>query len=185
MYLEKTFDRVPRDVVRLALRKLDVDEWIIRTVMALYTEACTVVRTYAGLNESFKVKISLHQGSVLSPLVFAAVMHVVPSEVRSGLPSELLYADDPVLMAPTIEQLGRLVAECRASLLDKELKVNAGKSKVMVDSSGGKMIVNSGKLPCGVQANFVQCTVCTKWIHRRGSGVRGDLSRVAEGFLCR
>ena len=41
----------------------------------------------------------------------------------------------------------------------------AGKTKVMVGSSGGKMIVNSGKWPCGVcgklvQANSVQCTVC-------------------------
>ena len=41
--LEKAFDRVPREVVRWALRKLGVDEWLIRTVMALYTEACTVV----------------------------------------------------------------------------------------------------------------------------------------------
>ena len=45
--------------------------------------------------------------------------------------------------------------------------MNAGKSKVMVGSSGGKMIVNSGKWPCGVcgkgvQANSVQCTVCKK-----------------------
>ena len=29
--------------------------------------------------------------------------------------------------------------------VNKGLKVNAGKSKVMVGSSGGKMIVNSGK----------------------------------------
>ena len=127
-----------------------MDEWLIFTVMALYTEACTVVRTDAGLIESFEVKVDLLQGSVLSPLLFAAVMDVVSSEARSGLPSELLYADVIVIMAPTMEQLGRLVAEWRASLLDKGLKVNAGKSKVIVGSSGGKMIVNSGKSPCNV-----------------------------------
>ena len=77
--LEKAFDRVPREVVRWALRKLGGDEWLIRTVMALYTEACTVVRTDAGLNESFEVKVGLHQGSVLSPLLFAAAMDVVPA----------------------------------------------------------------------------------------------------------
>ena len=86
--LEKAFDRVPREVVKWALRKLVVDEWLIRIVMALYTEACTVVRIHAGLSESFKVKVGLHQGSVLSPLLFAAVMDVVSSEARSGLPSE-------------------------------------------------------------------------------------------------
>ena len=35
---EKAFDRVPREVVRCALRKLGGDEWLIRTVTILYTE---------------------------------------------------------------------------------------------------------------------------------------------------
>ena len=47
-------------------------------------------------------------------------MDVVSSEARNGLPFELLYADDLVLMAPTMEQLGRRVAEWRASLLTKD-----------------------------------------------------------------
>ena len=136
------------------------------------------------------MKVGLHQGSVLSPLLSAAVMDVVSSEARTGLPSELLYADDLELMAPTMEQLGRRVAEWGACLLDKGLKVNAGKCKVMVSSSGGKIIVNSGKWSCGVcgkgvQAKSVQCTICENWIHKRCSGVRGDLSHVADGFRCR
>ena len=47
------------------------------------------------------------------------------------------------------------MAEWRASFLDKGLNVNAGKSKVMGGSRGGKMIVNSGKLPCGVYGKGV------------------------------
>ena len=82
------------------------------------------------------------------------------------------------------------MAERRVGLLDKRLKVNARKSNVTDCSSGGKMIVNSGKWPCGVcgkgvQATSVQCTVCKIWIHKRCSGVRGYLSRVAEVFRCR
>ena len=135
--------------------------------MALPTEACTVFRTDAGLSESFEVNVGLHQGSVMTPLPFAVVMYVVSSKARSGLPLELRYADDVVLMAPTMEPLGRCVAEWRVSLLDKGLKVNAGKSRVMVGSSGGKMIVNYGKWLCDVsgilvQINSVNCTVCKK-----------------------
>ena len=39
--------------------------------------------------------------------------------------------------------------------------MNAGKSKVMVGSSGGKMNVNSGKWPCGFCGKEVQanCSV--------------------------
>ena len=63
--------------------------------------------------------------------------------------------------------------------------MNTGKSKVIVGSTDGKMIVKSGKWSCGVsgkgvQENFVQCTVCKKWIQKRCSGVRGDLSLVGD-----
>ena len=84
------------------------------------------------------MKFGLHQGSVLSPLLIAVVMDVVSSEARSGLSCELLYADDLVIMVPTMEQLGRRVADWRASLLGKGLKVNTGKSKVMVGAVVGR-----------------------------------------------
>ena len=64
-------------------------------------------------------------------------------------------------MAPTMEELGRHVAIWIVSVLDKVLKVNAGKYYVMVGSNGGKMIGNYGKWPCvvcgkGVEANSAQ-----------------------------
>ena len=105
MDLEKAFDRVPSEVVRWALRKLCVNKLLIRTVMALYAEACTIVRTDAGLSESVEVNVGLHQGSSLSPLLFAAVMDVVSIDARSGLPTRLLYDDDLVIMAPTMDHL--------------------------------------------------------------------------------
>ena len=61
---------------------------------------------------SVYLKDSMHQRSVLSPLLmFVVVMDVVPSEPRSGILSELLYADDLVLIAPIMEPLGRRVTE--------------------------------------------------------------------------
>ena len=43
------------------------------------------------------LKVGRNQRSVLSPLLFAVVMDVIPSEARSSIPSELLYADDLAL----------------------------------------------------------------------------------------
>ncbi len=43
--------------------------------------------------------MGVHQGSVLSPLLFEAVMEVLAQNVKEGLPWELLYADDLVLIA--------------------------------------------------------------------------------------
>ena len=48
--------------MRKALRNLGVDEWLIRTVMALYTEDYTVVRTDAGLSESLKRRLVCIKG---------------------------------------------------------------------------------------------------------------------------
>ena len=133
------------------------------------------------------MKVGLHQGSVLSPLLFTAVMDVVSSEVRSGLPSELLYADDLVIMAQTMEQLGRRVTEWRASLLGKGFKVHAGKSNVMVGSSGGGMIVNSGKWCLWERSTVKLCNA--QYVKIDSQTVQwcvcGDLSRVADGSRCR
>ena len=69
MDLEKEYDRRPRVAVRWVLRKLCVDEWLIHTVMTLYTKACTVVKTDAGLSKSFDVKVCcLLLSWMLSPM---------------------------------------------------------------------------------------------------------------------
>ena len=70
--LEKAFDRVPREVVRWALRQLGVEEWLVQTVMTIYERARTAVRTKQGYSTEFEVKVGVHQGSVLSPLLFVS-----------------------------------------------------------------------------------------------------------------
>jgi len=37
--LEKAFDRVPRDMIRWAMRKLGADEWLVSAVMSMYVGA--------------------------------------------------------------------------------------------------------------------------------------------------
>ena len=33
-----------------------------------------------------------------------------------------------------------------------------------------------------MQTNSIKCTICIKWIHKRCSGLRSDLSRLGDGF---
>ena len=49
----------------------------------------------------FEVKVGMHQGSALSPLLFLIVMEVISREFRVALPWELLYADDLAVIAET------------------------------------------------------------------------------------
>jgi len=66
--LEKAFDRVPREVIRWAMRKLGVEEWLVLAVMSMYIGAKTFVRTVYGNSSCYEVKVGMHQGSALSPL---------------------------------------------------------------------------------------------------------------------
>jgi len=42
--LEKAFDRVPREVIRWAVDKLGVEEWLVSAVMCMYTCAKAIAR---------------------------------------------------------------------------------------------------------------------------------------------
>ena len=57
------------------------------------------------LSEGLEVKVGMHQRSVLSDFLCAVVVDVVPEFARDGALSELLYANDFVLMSETIEGL--------------------------------------------------------------------------------
>jgi len=78
--LEKAFDRVPREVIRWAMHKLGVEEWLVLAVMSMYTGAKTVVRTVYGDSNCFEVKVGMHQGSALSPLLYVFVMEALSRE---------------------------------------------------------------------------------------------------------
>jgi hypothetical protein len=130
----------------------------------------------------------VHQGSVLSPLLFTIVLEAISKQSRGGLPWEILYADDLVLMAETEEQLLSKVKIWKDSLESKGLKVNVAKTKVMKCGVDLKQREESGKWPCGVcrkgvGRNSIKCQLCKKWIHKRCSGLKG---RLTEGmnFSC-
>ena len=75
--MEKAFDRVPRKVMEWAMRKKGLSEVTVRAVMSLYNGAKTRVRVGSAYSEEFEVKVVVHQGSVLSPLLFAIVVDVI------------------------------------------------------------------------------------------------------------
>ena len=97
--LEKAFDRVPRNVILCALRKLGVEEWIVQLVQGMYANAQSRVRVGEGYSEEFEVKVGVHQGSVLSSLLFIIVLEALSREFHAGVPWEDLYDDDLVIIA--------------------------------------------------------------------------------------
>jgi len=58
-----------------------------------------------GNSNGFEVKVGMHQGSALSPLLFVIAMEALSREFRVSLPWELLYADDMVVISETENDL--------------------------------------------------------------------------------
>ena len=57
------------------------------------------------LFEKFLMQVGVHQGSVLSPLLFAIAVDVIWENAREELINKILYEDDLVLMSESIENL--------------------------------------------------------------------------------
>ena len=83
------------------MRKSGIVEKYLQQVQDMYEGSKTVVRCAIGTIESFKVNVGLHQGSALSPFLFAVIMDRLTNEVRRELPWTMLFADDIVICKET------------------------------------------------------------------------------------
>jgi len=161
--LEKAFDRVPREVIRWAMHKLRVEEWLVLAVMSMYTGAKTVVRTVYGNVNSFEVKVGMHQSSALSPLLFVIVMEALSREFKVALTWELLYTDDLVVIAETEDDLIKRLNEGKDFVENRGMRVNMNKTKVMISGERQKVMQKAVRWPCGVWGrgvgnNSIQCS---------------------------
>ena len=175
--LEKAFDQVPQKVIWWALRKLGVEEWIVRLVQGMYANVRSRVRVGEGFSEEFEVKVGVHQGSVLSPLLFVIVLEALSREFRSGVPWEDLYADDLVIIAESLEECVRRLLTWKEAMEKKGLRVNAGKTNIMICGTGLDLLQSSGEFPCaichtGVGSNSIFCNGCKHWVHKKCSGLK-------------
>ena len=69
-----------------------------------------------------------------SPFLSVVVVDDITEFAREGVPSELLHADDLVMMSETIEGLRNTSLKWKEVFESKGLKVNLGKTNVMVSS---------------------------------------------------
>ena len=100
--------------------------------MSLYDGAKTRVRVGSKYLEEFEAKVGVHQGSVLSPLLFTIVEDVITENAKRSVANELLYADDLVLMREDMEDLKERFWNWKDALESKGLKINTRKTKVTV-----------------------------------------------------
>ena len=142
--LEKVYDRVNKEALWHVLRMCDVGGKLL-SGMYVYSLAC--VRVKGGENDPCRIDSGVRQGCLMSLWLFNVYMDAVMKEVKMGmgrwgvrfleerrkwrLPS-LLYADDMVLYGELEEDMRAMVGRFAEVCRWRGLKVNAGKSKVMI-----------------------------------------------------
>ena len=161
---------MPRKVLWWALRSLGVDG------LCGSSKARSRVRVNRQYSEEFGVGVGVHQGSVLSPLLFILVMEALSCEFRTGIPWELLYADDLVLIVDIQEECISKIKAWKAVMESKGLRVNMKKTKFLVSGDDQDVLQKSGKYPCtvccsGVSRNSILCSQCMLWVQKTCSGI--------------
>ncbi|KAK3574085.1 hypothetical protein QTP86_002865 [Hemibagrus guttatus] len=134
--LEKAYDRVPREELWYCMRKSGVAEKYVRVVQDMYERSRTVVRCAVGQTEEFKVEVGLHQGSALSPFLFAIVMDQLSEEVRQESPWTMMFADDIVICSKSREQVEENLERWRFALERRGMKV----SRIQSNGECGKEV---------------------------------------------
>jgi len=110
-------------------------------------------------------------------------------EVRVALPWELLYADDLAVIAENEEELIKRLNEWKDNVESKGMRVSMNKTKVMISGERQKVKQKAVRWPCGVcskgvGSNSLQCNSCQKWVHKKCSGIKDSMSKVAKSFFC-
>ena len=186
--LEKAFDRVPREVLWWALRSLGVEEWAVRVIQGMYANARSRVRVNGQLSEDFDVTVGVHQGSVLSPLLFILVLEALSRGFHTDKPWELLYADDLVIIASSEQELVSRLRDWKKRMEDKGLRVSMPKTKAMVSGEGLDVLEDEGDYPCavcrkGVRDNSIRCPICVHWVHHKCSLIKGRIKEDPD-YVC-
>jgi hypothetical protein len=94
----------------------------------MYDNVSTRVRSLAA---SFEVKVGVHQGSALSPLLFNIVMDYLTRDIQALLPWCVLYAEDIVLIDKCAEQLQCTLELWRHALESNRLRIIRRKTEYL------------------------------------------------------
>lgn len=129
--LEKPFDLVPRELIWDSLRSQNVPEGYVRLIQDIYHQSRKQVRCTSGVSSEFLVQYGVHQGSVLSPLLFIIIINHLTKSLMNNLLKTLLFADDIALISDDLTKLQNSLNDWKKALEDNGLKISRKKTEYM------------------------------------------------------
>ena len=134
----------------MGYQEIGIEECLIRTVQVMYRNEKSSVRISGQYSPWFDVQVGVHQCSVLNSILFTIAMEVLSCHFRASCSWELLFADDLVIIAEILVELLEKFRVWKINLEAKDLRVNVGKTKIMVSAHNAPKPVEASKFPCGV-----------------------------------
>jgi len=129
--MEKAYDRVPRALIWWVLNKKGVTSRYIDVIKDMYDGAMTIVRTTVGESNEFPIIVGLHQGSDLSPYLFALIMDELTRQIQDEVPQCMLFADDIVLVDETKSKVNAKLETWREALETRGFRISRTKTEYM------------------------------------------------------
>nr|XP_027218107.1 uncharacterized protein LOC113810667 [Penaeus vannamei] len=96
----------------------------------MYECCVTEVKCAVGTTQSFPIQVGLHQGSALSPFLFAIIMDSLTKDCRRKAPWNMMFADDVVLCAREKRELEDL-EQWKYAVERRGMKISSSKTEYM------------------------------------------------------
>ncbi|GKD81028.1 ataxia telangiectasia mutated family protein [Tanacetum coccineum] len=97
----------------------------------MYDGAKTRIRSSVGNTEFFPVEVGLHQGSAISPYLFALILDELSRGIQENIPWSMVFADDIVLVAESADGLNLRLESWRKALEDNGLRISREKTEYL------------------------------------------------------
>jgi hypothetical protein len=127
--LSKAFDKVNHHALLLKLMSRKIPLSLLKIIESWYFNCWTYIKWKSTTSLCFKVNYGVRQGSVLSPFFFALYIDDIVKSLELGQQCFIImYADDILLLAPSVVELQRIFSACESELISVDMAINASKS---------------------------------------------------------